>query len=715
MSGHTEFTNRSEDSRPRVNGLEALFYPKSVAVIGASENPTKIGGRPILHLKQAGFAGPIYPINPTHAEVQGLPAFASVTDVPGEIDLAIVAVPPAAVLDAVRACANHGVKVSVIFSAGFAELGAEGERAQEQMKAIAESAGMRILGPNCLGAANNRAGVIASFAFAVQLKKDDGPLLRIALVSQSGAVGAVSVAMSFQRAIEFDPWVSTGNEADIDVADCIAHLAQDEEVSAIAVYFEGCRDGERLRQALAIAAERGIPIVLLKAGETDVGARAAISHTASLVGSNEAYNALFQQYGVCRVSSISELVNVSQALALGAQPTGPRVGILTGSGGMGILAADAAVKLGLDVAPLSVKAQARLKEIWAPAGVSNPIDTTAQVTNDPNLLSSFIDVVTEEDYDTIVVLLQYSGMKAPWSDVVTGALARWREAHPEANLLLAILASPDVRRTITDLHIPVYDELMDAVSVAAALSRLGGARERSLNRVAATFAPAPRFDLSEPLTEQSAKRILAEAGVPTVGDLLVTSAAEAGTAGEKLGFPVSMKIVSPDITHKTEAGGVVLNVASVVEANEAYDRILDAVRTYAPSASIRGALVSPMVRGGTETILGVKIDPSLGPLVVFGLGGVFVEVLGDVSYRLAPFDEDEAIRMVREIKGFKVLDGARGRPKADVSALAKALSRLSVFAATNADRIESIDINPFVVLSEGEGALALDALIVPVK
>jgi acyl-CoA synthetase (NDP forming) len=699
-------------SAPREAGLGGLFYPRSIAIIGASSDPTKIGGRPLHQLKSLGFAGPIYPINPSHPQVQGITAYPSLDEVPGDIDLAIIAVPLPAVLGAVQACAARGVQVAVTFSAGFAELGGDGRDLQEQIKAAAAAGGMRILGPNCIGAAHSAEHVSATFAFAMQVLVEEGPLPRIALVSQSGAVGGHSVALASRRSFAFDPWVTTGNEADIDVADCVAYLAKDDGVKAIAVYFEGCQDGDRLQAALATAAERGKPVVLLKAGESEIGARAALSHTASLVGSAEAYDALFAKYGICRVATITELVDVSHALAVGTIPAGRRVGILTGSGGMGILAADAAVAAGLDVVPLSDGAQKRLKEIWPPSGVANPIDTTAQVTNDPDLLYQFLETVIKEDFDVIIVLLTYLGMLAPWSDNVTSSLSRIRADYPDANLVVSFLSTPEVQREITQLHMPILAELTVAVRTVASLARIGEALQRPAPAKGPEPAPVPVLALGEPLTERSARAILAEAGVPVLPDVLAESAESAVAAAEKLGYPVVMKVVSPQITHKTEAGGVVLGVSSAAEAAQAYEQIMTAVGQAQPGAAIHGVLVSPMITGGTETILGVKIDPSLGPVVMFGLGGIFVEFLGDVSYRLAPFGTDEAAAMIREVRGFKLLDGARGRPPGDLETLAAALSRLSLFAAANADRLQSIDVNPFIVLPEGQGGFAVDALIV---
>lgn len=697
---------------PRTGGLSALFRPRSVAVIGASSDPTKIGGRPLHHLRDAGFQGAIYPINPHREEIQGIPALRSLDDVPGEVDLAIVAVPTGAVLAAVTACAVKGVKAAILFSAGFAEMGPEGAALQDELVQVAAAAGMRLLGPNCIGAASGEIGAIATFAFAVQLPKPEGPLLRVALVSQSGAIGGHSVAAALPRGFQFDPWVTTGNEADIDVADCVGYFAEDDNVSAIAVYMEGCRSGERLKAALGLAFQRGKPVIMLKAGQSDVGAAAAASHTASLVGSNQAYDALFHRYNVCRVGSVTELVQMSYALAVGQLRPGRRLGILTGSGGGGILAADAAFVEGLDVPPLPAAAQERLKTLWSTASVVNPIDTTAQVTNDPALLSSFLDVVLSDgDFDVVLLFLTYIGMRAPWSDNVVESLRKVRAAHPDAAVMVSMLGTDEVLRDVRALGMPVFEELKDAVRVTSLLGRLAEGFHARPEPEGWTSRTVRRLGPDEARAESSAKRLLSEIGIPVAREVLVASAEDAARAAAEIGGPVAMKVESPDVLHKSEAGGVVLDVASPDEAAAVYDRITAAVRSAVPHADIQGVLVAEMVTGGVETILGVQNDPSLGATVVFGLGGIFVEVLGDVSCRLAPIGVAEAEAMIREVKGFDLLDGARGRPRCDLPALADALSKLSFFAADNADVLDSIDINPFIVLPEGQGAVAVDALV----
>ncbi|MDF1703559.1 MAG: acetate--CoA ligase family protein [Aeromicrobium sp.] len=696
-------------------GLDALFAPRSIAILGASSDPTKIGGRPVRFVKESGFAGTVYPINPKSAEVQGLPAYPDIESVPGDVDLALVALPNSHVLDAVHACGRKGVKVVTIFSAGFAEMSEAGAAQQLEIVDTARSYGMRVLGPNCIGSMNRATGAVGTFAASVGVPFVREPLATVALASQSGAIASEWVVSGTQRGLQFDPWLSTGNEADIQLADVLAHLALDPTVEVIATYLEGARDGERLREALQIAQEAGKPVVALKVGRSEVGATAAASHTASLVGSDQVFDALFEQYGVIRVDSMAEMFDVCYALAIGRLPVGDRLGILTGSGGVGIIAADEAADNGLRVLPPSDGLQAELKEIWPPAGVGNPIDLTAQIMNDRSLFPTFVDACLNEGaYDSIVLGMTYMGLLDPWTEQLVEGLATARANHPDAPFYVTTLSRPEIRQQVEELGIPVFEDVSTAVRVLGRVTDYALRRQRFENeRAARTDATAPAVapELPVTLTEVTAKALLSAAGLGVVPEIVVTSAADAARAQVEIGEPVVLKVVSPDIPHKTEAGGVVLGVPTPDEAATAYDRIIASARAYDADAQIDGVLVAPMITDGVETILGVANDPTFGPVVVFGLGGVFVEVLKDVTYRLAPFGLETARAMIGEIRGAAMLDGVRGAEPADVEALAEALVALSRLADAHRDRLDSIDVNPFIVRPAGRGALALDALV----
>ena len=697
------------------SGLDALFDPRGIAIFGASSDPDKIGGRPVRFIKQSGYTGGVFPITPKAGEVQGIRAYGSLDEVDGVVDLAIIALPNRFVIDAVRACGEHGVKVVTIFSAGFAEMGTpEGIALQDDVVDIARSHGMRVLGPNCIGSMNRSTGAVGTFAASVGVEMAQEPLATVALASQSGAIASEWVVSGAMRGLQFDPWLSTGNEADIQLADVLAHLALDPTVDVIAAYLEGCRDGDRLREALEIAQAANKPVVVLKVGRSDVGATAAASHTASLVGSDQVFDALFDQYGVIRVESMAELFDVSYALAVGTVPAGDRLGILTGSGGLGIIAADEAADWGLRVDEPSEALQLELKQLWPPASVRNPIDLTAQVMNDRDLLPAFVDAsLSDGSFDVLVMGMTYMGLLEPWREQLVEGLTRARESHPDASIVISSLATPEVRTAVEKLGIPVFSDVSIATRVVGRLVDYGVRRRRyELGRDAATPATPPRVPaLPADLNEVTVTQFLQAAGIPGVQPTVAASAHEAAQAQRILGGPVVLKIVSPDIAHKTEAGGVALGVNDPGEAAAAFDRIIASASAYAPDAHIVGVLVAPMITDGIETIMGVVNDPTFGPMVVFGLGGVFVEVLKDVTYRLAPFGVETARSMIRDIRGAALLDGVRGAEPADVEALAAALVALSHVADAHREVLDSIDINPFIVRPAGRGAVAVDAYV----
>jgi len=692
------------------NSLKTMFRPKSVAILGASTNEEKIGGRPVRYLKHYGFDGPIYPVNPNAAEVQGLKAYKSILNIEGEVDLALIVLPAALVIQGVRECAEKGVKSVVIFSAGFAETGNEGREAQLQMSHIAAQAGMRIVGPNCMGIAAFDYNMIITFGVSMlNMPPVLGP---ISIVSQSGAFGSVAYAESRQRQLGVRLWATTGNEADVNVADCLNYYVEDPETKVIMIYFEASRDGAKLVAGLKAAKKAKKPVIAMKVGSSDVGAEAALSHTNSLAGSDSVVDTVLTKYNAYRAYTLDEFFDIGYACTSGVFPDGNSLGIVTISGGVGILMSDYAATLGVDVARLSETAQAKVRDVIPFAGTRNPVDITGQAVNQPEILEQCLDTMIEEGgHDVIIV---YFASLTSLDFLTRAGLLRIRERHPNAPIIVSVTMDDESRQIFKDLSYLVIPDPTRAVRAAAALMQMGRGYAKAAPP-APSALPAPVAVLTGMPNEVEAKQILGEAGVPVVDELLATAAGEAERAAAELGFPVAMKLVSTDIPHKSEIGGVLLNVADKAAARNGYDTLMERARTAQPNAKVDGVVVAPMISGGVETILGVKVDPAFGPVVIFGLGGIFVELLSDVTQRLAPFNVEEAHEMMREIKGFPVLDGARGAGPADVDALSEALSRLSVFAYENADRIDSIDINPFLVMPKGQGAFAVDALIVPSK
>ena len=708
-------------TRPPSESLDALLRPASVAVIGASNDPTRIGGRPIRYLRAAGYAGRVYPVNPRHKEVQGLAAFPHISDVPEAVDLAIVAVPAPSVVDTVEACAARGVRVAVIYSAGFAEMGAEGRRLQRRLSAIAAETGLRIVGPNCLGVYNSELGFFATFSTTLE---DGFPAPGgVALVSQSGAYGSHLSLLARKRNIDVRYWVTTGNEADVSVPEVLGWLAEQDDVSVIMAHAEGISDRDALLRALGTARARRKPVVFQKVGVTQVGAQAARSHTASLAGADPVYEAAFRQFGAYRARDTDEMLDIAYAASFGVFPESPRVALVSISGGVGVQMADAAVGFGLDVAPLSESAQTRLKAALPYASPRNPVDITAQAFNRLELIGDNLGIVFEEErHDAVVAFFTYvaaaDGMVEPIRDAIHAA----RERRPGCALVLSIVAPPNVVRQYEAVGCPVFEDPTRAVRAVAALHRFSrifaeGADDvpsESAGEASEARATAPRMPSlpDGPISEWDAKRLLAAAGVPVVEEKLARTAEEAARTATAFGRPVAVKLCASGVLHKTEIGGVVLDVATETEARQAYETVTSRARAADPEVRIQGVLIAPMVTGGIETILGVRHDPTFGPVVMFGLGGTLVEVIEDVSFRVAPFGEVDAHRMIEETRAAQVLRGTRGKGPYDVAALAAALSRLSVFATQHGDRIDSAEINPFVVLPEGHGAVALDAVIV---
>lgn len=687
-----------------------MFRPKSVAVLGASTDENKIGGRPVHYLKHYEFDGPIYPINPNSPEVQGLTAYKSVLDVEGGVDLALIALPATAVLQALRECVEKGVKAVVIFSSGFAEIGDEGREVQLEMQRIAGEAGIRIVGPNCMGIAAFDHNMMITFGVSMMnLPPELGP---VSIVSQSGAFGSVAYAEARQRHLGVRLWATTGNESDVSVADCLNYYVEDPETKVILMYFEASRDGAKLMAGLKAAKKAQKPVVAMKVGSSDVGAEAALSHTDSLAGTDSVVDTVLEKCNAYRAHTMDEFFDIGYAFTSGLFPTGNRLGLVTISGGVGVLMSDYADKLGLEVARLSDAAQAKIKDVIPFAGTRNPVDVTGQAVNQHEILEHCLNIMIEDGgYDVIIVY--FAGMTSMEFLLKTG-LTRVREKHPTAAIILSVTMDEETWKFFDNLNFLVIPDPTRAVRAASALMQMGQGYAKA-ELPAPPSLPAPVDVPAEMPNEVEGKRILAKAGVPVVDERLARTACEAGFSAAEIGFPVAMKLVSTDILHKSEIGGVLLNVTDETAAREGYDTLIERAKAAQPEAKVDGVVVAPMISGGVETILGVKNDPAFGPVVLFGLGGIFVELLGDVVQRLAPFGVEEAHEMMRQVKGFPLLDGARGAEPADTDALAEALSRLSVFAHENADRIESIDINPFLVLPKGHGAFAVDALIVPGK
>lgn len=691
----------------RLAGLDALLAPRSVAVVGASDDPTRIGGRPLRYLREQGYEGAVYPVNRRGGTVQGLTAYHSITDVPTTPDVAILAVPAAAVAGAVTDCAARGVRAAIILSAGFAETGAAGEELQRAVLETAAKAGMRLLGPNCLGVLNSGTGFYGTFANALdQVRPVPGP---VGVVSQSGAYGAHLTYMLAERGVGIGYSVTTGNEVDIDVADAITWMALRPEVRVILAYVEGISDGPRFIEALRVARRTRTPVVLLKVGSSEAGKVAAGTHTASLAGSDRIADAVCAQFGVHRVTSTEEHVDLGYVLARTELGIGDRLGIVTISGGAGVQLCDAAERHGMRVLPLEASARRSITEHLAYASGANPVDVTAQCLQDPGLLAhSLRTTLGSGQVDAVIAYLTTTPMAAAFRPVVREALAEGGADRHGKPLVLVMHAHPDDVRHYEDEGLLVFDDTERAVRALGAAARISRELAREVRDMPPVEATGPLVS-ARFLNEADAAAEILGAGVPVVSHRLVRSPDELDVAVAELGFPLAVKICSADLPHKSDVGGVALGVDTVEGLRAAHDRVLAQARQHAPEARIDGVLLSAMAPSGVDAILGVSRDEVFGPVVMVGLGGTLVEILGDVAFRLAPFDEVEARRMLDELRGRAVLDGVRGAGPVDVAALAGALARLSRYASAEAGRVLSVDLNPVRVLPEG--VVALDALV----
>ena len=698
----------------RTDSISALLSPNSVALVGASDDVTRIGGRPLRYLRESGFAGAVYPVNPKRETVQGLKAYASIGVLPQAPDVAILAVPAAATVQAVRECAERGVKAAIVFSAGFAETDEAGRAMQDEMVGIAHESGMRLLGPNCLGVFNSSIGFYGTFSAMLDSGLvTPGP---IGIVSQSGAYGSHLMYLARLRGLGMNHLVTTGNECDINVAEALRWMVEQPDINVVMAYAEGIRDRDTFIEALEIARERRKAIVFMKVGRSEVGAHAVSSHTAALAGSDAVFDAVFRQYGVWRASTTAEQIDIAAACSRGVYPKSNSLGIFTMSGGFGIQMADDAETAGLDVKPMPEKAQQELKAMLPYASPVNPVDATAQAVTDLPLMTSFISAMLEKgDYGFFAGIFGSGPASPTFSGKLRQALETAAASSRDTIMALTMTAPDEIVRTYEDKGFIVAQDGSALMKTLGAMVHFKESFDRAAGRKP-DLSPGEKIALSgESLSEREAKPILAKAGVTFPKEALIKPGDDAGIVSASVGFPVVLKISSPEIAHKTEIGGVIVGVKDETEAREAAATIFARARERRPDARVEGILVSPMISGGVEIIAGVVRDPAFGPVVMFGLGGVFVEVLKDVTFRAAPFDVPEAHRMIREIRGFAMLEGVRGAAPSDIDALAKMLSALSAFAAANADTVESIDLNPVRVMEKGKGVVALDALIVPAR
>jgi acetyltransferase len=705
------------------SGIEYFYNPRSIAIVGASSDRRKPSGRPLAALQEHGFAGRIFAVNPRYQEIAGTPCYPTLLDVPDDVEMAIISIPAAHVLEALEHCVAKGVKAAVIFSAGFSEIGGEGEELQRRMTELARESGLRILGPNSFGLLRVSNAVLASFSHIVDMEPVRPGTL--GFVTQSGAFGAMTYGDATEAGVGFSSFTSVGNEADTEFADFVGYLLDDSETQVIGGYMEGASDGDKLRRVAERALERRKPILLMKVGRTGAGARAASSHTASLAGDDQVYDAFFRQMGIVRIQSVAELTAFCVLHRGGRSFRGGRVAIVSGSGGHGVVMADRCESLGLSVPEITGTTREKLERCLPHFGsAGNPIDITAQGGVDRSMLPNCLrELAGYDGIDAIlahVFFVDQDGTKRAEELVEI-----YRSTDKAMVLMCHSRARSEVEAAcialLKDAGIPV---LTDGLQAAQAVAQLAWYQEKA-SRAGAddgerTLPAIPPVEgggegvgellrAGEPLTEFQSKRILGSYGIPVTREVLASSADEAVTLARQIGHPVALKVQSAQILHKTEADGIRLGLGSDDEVRAAYGELLANAQRFAPGAELQGILVQEMLGDGVEVIIGTTRDPVFGQVIMFGLGGIFVEALKDVSFRIAPLTRRDAREMIEEIRGHPVLQGIRGRAPADVEAIVDAILRVSQLVEDHRDEIEELDINPLRVFATG--AKAVDALV----
>jgi acetyltransferase len=695
--------------------MKELFKPRSVVVVGASREPGKVGHAVLRNIIESGFKGEVYPVNPRADKILGLNTYKSVLEVPGDVDLAVIVIPAQAVLDVMEECGRKGVKYAVVISAGFKEIGGEGIEREGKLIEIARKYGVRVVGPNCLGIIDLHTPLNASFASIPETKGG------IAFISQSGALLSAILDWAPKAGIGFSKIVSLGNKADLNEVDFLTYLGEDPETKVILLYLESIADGRRFIE-VGSTVTRKKPVILLKGGITEAGAKAALSHTGSMAGGITALKAALRKAGIIQVSSVSELFDMAIAFNSQPIPTGSRVGIVTNAGGAGVVISDLLVSRGLKLAEPSRYTVDYLRSVLPPvASVYNPVDVIGDAKADRYGVA-IEALLRDPNIDSLLVILTPQVVTEP--EETAKVIVELSRRYPSKPILAIFMGGGKVEkatRILIENNIPVYDMPERAVTAVLGLSNYRELRElltKALEYVevfdvdkekALEIIEEVRRQGRRVLLEHEAKEIVRSYGIPVVPTKLAVSEDRAVEIARKLGYPVVVKISSPDIIHKSDIGGVITNLKSDDEVAEAFRTVISNARRYVPTASIYGATVQKMVPKGREVIIGATKDPVFGHLIMFGLGGIYIELFKDVSFRLAPLSIYEAKEMITETKAYTLLRGFRGEPPADINSIVNILLRVSKLV-TDIPQIVEIDINPLFVYEIG--AIAVDARII---
>jgi acetate---CoA ligase (ADP-forming) len=700
------------------SALDPFFHPQGVALIGASHDPRKLSYAVLRNLLDpaTGYPGPVYPINPNVDAILGCRCYPDVMAVPDPVELAILVVPAASMPAAVHTCSRRGVKAAVIISGGFREVGAAGAALERQVIAIAQRSGLRVMGPNCIGVIDTHTPLNTTFVGSMPTKG------HIAFLSQSGALCGGVIDWIVGRGIGFSRLVSLGNEADVDETEMLSELASDEQTQVITLYLEDIKGGPGFVAALRAAAAHK-PVLALKAGRTTSGQTATASHTGALAGAHAAFRAVCRQTGVAECASIKEMFHGAMALAYQPPLAGRRIAILTNAGGPAALAADALESVGLTLARTGATTQAALRGFLLPnAQVAGPVDMLGGARAD-DYRQALAAVLADTETDGVLIIHVPQAVVDPAA--VMRAVGEVAEKYPSGKPLVAcLMGEASLSAACAAAHayqIPAYTFPEEASAALGALHQRGRwlASAHPTPTIPAGMDVLPAKSLldaaraagRQTLDAMEGQAVLEAAGLAAPPSHLATNAEEAVAAAERIGFPVVLKLISPEIIHKTDVGGVLLAIQDAAAAREGFQTLMYGAGVAQEQVSLRGVQVQRMISGGQEVIIGVKRDPALGPLVMFGMGGIYAEALADVSFRLAPLSHADAEEMIDEVRAARLLAGLRGTPPADRQALVDALLRVG-WLAHGCPHLCELDINPLLVLPDGEGAVAVDTRVI---
>ena len=704
-----------------MKNIEYFFKPQSIAIIGASPNVKALNGMLLKYLLRHNYGGQIYPVNPKYQEISGLRCYPRLADIPGPVDMVLVAIAAKNILPILEQCAAKGVKSAVVYSSGFAETGEAGRETQEDINAFCQKAGIALVGPNCLGTVNLLENTVVASSPVLEDELAKGS---VGFVSQSGAFGFVTFHQAQDEHVGFTYLVTTGNEAVLGTADLIEYMVEDEATKAVICYMEGLKDGDKFKGVAKKALAGGIPLVVFKVGKTEAGIKAIASHTAALAGSDNIFDAFFRQKGIVRAADSDALIDFAKIFANSRRTKGRRAAILSTSGGAGIMSVDTFLEYGMEIPDLTEESTQAISKIIPSYGSAlNPVDVTAQIFGEPAYMQQCLQVLVDDpNVDYLLVSLSTVGGETA-ERIAEGLISVYN--NTEKPIAVSWGASERLVGTayarLGEAGIPLYKQPIRCARALAVLA--------NYSMLEQDFAKNPDFmemlpsgeergiwqDLlktfpGETLTEDQSKKLLDRAGIPVTREILVNDEGKAVAAAAEMGYPVVLKVMSPKILHKTEAGVLAIGIENEDQLRESYRKIYTKALAKVTDVDISGVLVQEMAPKGIEAVIGVKNDPQFGPTIMFGLGGILVEVLKDVTFKIAPLSRADAKSMLQEIKGKKMLAGFRGQPAIHEKTLVDTILQVSQLAYALKDEVAEMDINPIVLYPDG--LKVVDALII---